>query len=268
MKTNPSSLKEYIDFLQSRGNYWLFRRGARKALNLSPDAFKVAAHRLIKKGRLQRVRGEFYIIVPLEYQAINTLPPTWFIDAFMAYLEQKYYVGLLSAAALHSAAHQQPMVFQVMTDQVTREIVIGKLKIQFIYKKNIKDRFYQEIKTETGMMHVATPEITACDLIRYMDVSGQVNHVATVLYELSEQIQVEQLARLVSQGDIELSVAQRLGYLLEILSLPIDLTLLEQAVKNKKPSNRWLVTKGKSTVILDNKKWHILVNEIVEIDEL
>lgn len=268
MKKDPVSLKEYVDFMQSRGNYWLLRQDAIKALALSAGAFKAAAHRLIKKGRLQRVRSEFYVIVPLEYQAINVLPATWFIDAFMAYLKQDYYVGLLSAAALHGAAHQQPMVFQVVTDKPTREITIGHVRIQFVYKKHIESFFFQEVKTETGMMHVATPEMTACDLVRYMESSGQVHHVATVLYELSEQIQVERLVDLVSQGSVELSVAQRLGYLLEILSLPIDLTLLEQAVKNKKPSNRWLVTKGRSTVILHDKKWHIWVNEAVEIDEL
>jgi len=29
-------------------------------------------------------------------------------------------VGVLSAAAIHGAAHQQPMIFQVVTDKPTR----------------------------------------------------------------------------------------------------------------------------------------------------
>ncbi|MGH7573003.1 MAG: type IV toxin-antitoxin system AbiEi family antitoxin domain-containing protein [Gemmatimonadota bacterium] len=57
--------------------------------------------------------------------------PSWLIDDLMRFLEQPYYVGLLSAAAIHGAGYQQPMVFQVITDQPTREIRIGRQRIEF-----------------------------------------------------------------------------------------------------------------------------------------
>ena len=63
------------------------------------------------------------------------LPATWFIDALMKHFSQEYYVGLLTAAALHGAAHQQPMTFQVITDKRTRNITVGELFIEFICKK-------------------------------------------------------------------------------------------------------------------------------------
>ena len=268
MKEDAISLGQYIDSLQSRGAYWFLRQDAMRALALSGDAFKMAAHRLVKKGRLRRIRGEFYALVPLEYRAIGSLPATWFIDALMQHLSQKYYVGLLSSASFHEAAHQQPMVFQVITDKRTRMITVGQVRIQFLYKKLISDHFFQQMKTDTGLMHVATPEMTAFDLVRYMGVSGQVNHVATVLCELAEQLNAEQLATLVAQGDVEISVAQRLGYLLETLALPVELTSLENVLKNKKLIKRWLVTKGQRIIISQNIKWHILVNETVEPDDL
>ena len=268
MKENIASLGQHLDSLQSTGLYWFLRRDAMHFLKLSDDAFKMAAHRLMKKGRLQRIRGEFYALVPLEYRATGSLPATWFIDALMQHLHQKYYVGLLSSAAFHEAAHQQPMIFQVITDKRTRMITAGQVRIQFLYKKSISDHFFQKMKTDTGMMHVATPEMTAFDLVRYMDVSGQVNHVATVLCELAEKLNAEKLAKLVEQDDVEISVAQRLGYLLEALALSVDLRLLENVLKNKKPIKRWLVTKGRRIIISQNRKWHILVNEIVEPDDL
>jgi predicted transcriptional regulator of viral defense system len=268
MKEETISLGQYIDSLQSRGVYWFLRQDAIQVLQLSSDAFKMAAHRLMKKGRLQRVRGEFYVLVPLEYQAINSLPATWFIDALMQHLHQKYYVGLLSAAALHGAAHQQPMTFQVITDKRTRMITAGQVRIQFLYKKSISNHFFQKMKTDTGTMNVATPEMTAFDLVRYMDVSGQVNHVATVLCELAEKLNAEKLAKLLEEGEVEISIAQRLGYLLETLALPVDLTFLENVLKNKKTIKRWLITKGERNIISHNKKWHILVNEILEPDDL
>ena len=53
---------------------------------------------------------------------------------------------------------------------------------------------YQLKKTMSGMMQIATPEMTAFDLVRYMDAAGQVNHVATVLCELVEQLDAKKLA--------------------------------------------------------------------------
>lgn len=268
MKEEITTLEQYANSLQSKGTYWFLRQDAMHALQLSGDAFKMAAHRLTKKGRLKRIRGEFYSLVPLEYRSIGSLPATWFIDALMKHLHQQYYVSLLSSAAFHGAAHQQPMVFQVITDKRTRMITAGQVRIQFLYKKSILNHFFQNMKTDTGIMQVATPEVTAFDLVRYMDVAGQINHVSTVLCELAEKLNAEQLAKLVEQDEVEISVAQRLGYLLEILEVPADLAPLENSLKNKKPTKRWLVTKGERTIISQNKKWHILVNEIVEPDDL
>lgn len=75
------------------------------------------------------------------------IPTTWFVDVMMRHFNQPYYVGLLNAAAFHGAAHQQPMVFQVMTTQPIRPIVLGQARLMFCYKKNILPDFYQPIKT-------------------------------------------------------------------------------------------------------------------------
>lgn len=42
----------------------------------------------------------------------------------MKFLGQPYYVGLLSAAALHGAAHHQPQEFQVVTNKQFRPAVL------------------------------------------------------------------------------------------------------------------------------------------------
>jgi predicted transcriptional regulator of viral defense system len=144
-------------------------------LQLSDNAFRKAAHRLITQIKLNRIRGDFYTVIPLEYRATGSLPATWFIDALMKYLNQNYYVALLTAAGLHEASHQQPMVFQVITNKPTRSITVGQVRIQFFYKKNIVPQSYQPIKTASGTMNVSIPEITAVDLVRYMTAAGQIS---------------------------------------------------------------------------------------------
>lgn len=263
-----STLSDYLENLQSRGQYCFERKKAMELLQMTDNAFKKAAHRLMKKTKINRIRGDFYTIIPIEYKATGSLPASWFIHQFMQYLEQPYYCGLLTAAALLGAAHQQPMVFQVITTKQMRPIEVGQLRIEFSYKKTIQTHFYRSIKTATGYMNVSTPEMTAFDLVRYMRVAGHIHHVATVLCELVAELTPQQLALLVEQGDVPVIDAQRLGYLLDVLDLSIDLQPLEQALKSKTLNQRLLVTDGDKTILEKNQRWHILVNESVEPDEL
>lgn len=268
MKGNITTLAAYLDHLRMDGQYWLSRKEAIETLNVSDKAFKLAAHRLSVKGSLKRVRGDFFIIVPPEHRAIGALPATWFIDALMGHLGQKYYVGLLAAAALHGAAHQQPMTFQVITNKATRNITVGQVFIEFICKINIQPYFYQLKKTMSGTIQVSTPEMTAFDLVRYINSAGQVNHVATVLCELVEQLNAEKLADHLKNDVVEITTAQRLGYLLDVLQLPIDLLPLENQLKKRKTSRRLLVLSSNEPVIEYNQRWHIEVNEQVEPDDI
>jgi predicted transcriptional regulator of viral defense system len=268
MKEEISTLPHYLEHLQSRGQYWFVRQEVLEKLQLTDNAFRKAAHRLMTQIKLNRIRGDFYTLIPLEYRATGSLPATWFIDALMKYLNQNYYVALLTAAGLHEAAHQQPMVFQVITDKPTRSITAGQVRIQFFYKKNIAPQSYQPIKTASGTMNVSTPEITAVDLVRYMTAAGQINQVATVLCELSERLNPKILATLLNDHVIETTAAQRLGYLLDILGAKIDLEPLVLALKEKKMQQRLLVAGSDQPVLSINCRWNILVNEPVEPDEL
>jgi predicted transcriptional regulator of viral defense system len=268
MKKDFSTLSDYIEYLQSRGQYIFERKKAMDLLQMTDNAFKKAAKRLVKKARIKRIRAGFYTIIPIEYKASGSLPASWFIHQLMQYLAQPYYCGLLTAAALLGAAHQQPMIFQVITAKQMRPIEVGQLRIEFIYKKTIQTYFYKPIKTATGYMNVSTPEMTAFDLMRYMRVAGHIHHVATVLCELVAELKPQQLAYLVAQGDVAVIDGQRLGYLLDVLGLSIDLKPLEQALKSKKLNQRLLVTDGDQTILEKNQRWQILINESVEPDEL
>lgn len=266
MKRENNDLSSYVESLQMRGQYIFYKSKALETLGFSESAFKFSANRLAKKGMIARTRGDFYIIIPLEYRSTACLPASWFIDNFMRYLDLPYYVGLLSAASLQGAAHQQPMVFQVITNQAIRPIRIGQLRLTFHRKRNLDPSFSMSMKTETGSMQVSTLEMTAYDLVRYVEASAQINNVATVLIELSEKINVDVLVDYAKKGFLELTIVQRLGYLLEQLNSSLPLTPLAEWVDAKKPNYRTLVTSNTSDVIARNVRWHIFVNEKIEAD--
>lgn len=209
-----SDLPSWVDSRQEQGLYFFTREEAIKTLQFSEEAFKKAAARLAKKNRILRIRSGFFVIVPLEYRTTGILPAEWFISDLMAYLEQPYYVGLLSAASLHGAAHQQPQQFQVVTTAPQREVRKKGLAIRFFFKTNFKATPVTQIKVQTGHIFVSSPEATALDLIRYARSIGGLDRVMTVLQELGESMSSARLIAAV-KAEGNLVCAQRLGWLME-----------------------------------------------------
>jgi predicted transcriptional regulator of viral defense system len=182
----------------------------------------------------------------------------------MRFLDQPYYVGLLSAAAIHGAAHQQPMVFQVITDRATRPARAGRVKIQFHINRRIEKRPGVELQTETGFMRVSTPEATALDLVRFVSAAGHIGNVATVLAELSEKLTPSALAKLADFYAVP--DVQRAGYLLEqIGEHDLARALAEWLEKHRYRQVTLVPGKPKGRRSAD-PKWRIFVNERVEVD--
>jgi predicted transcriptional regulator of viral defense system len=131
----------------------------------------------------------------------------------MDHLGVDYYAALLTAAQYHGAAHQKPVVFQIITNkQLKKELEFGQVRIDCLYKKSLKDLPTQNITVSTGYLKVSSPELTALDLLMYSNKSGGLNHIATILSELVESIDSEKLIALAKQLGKDVWL-QRLGYI-------------------------------------------------------
>jgi hypothetical protein len=106
----------------------------------------------------------FYVIIPPEYRKLECLPASQFIPQLMDYLGEDYYVGLLSAAQLHGAAHQQPQVFQVFVKTNRPQIKCGAVRVMFAAKHNVMHIPKEKINTPRGYLLISTKEATAFDL--------------------------------------------------------------------------------------------------------
>src|SRR5258708_3710949 len=264
MKT-AKTLPSWVDGLQSQGRYAFTSSEAISALGEKKIAYKRAAARLTRKGRLIVARRGFYVIVPLEYQTAGSPPPSWYMDALMKAWKHPYYVGLLSGAAIHGAAHQKPQEFQVVTDTRLRPLRVGRGKIHFFMKSTLALTPMTPIKTETGLMQVSTPEATALDLIRYEKSVGWLDHVATVLKELSERINPQILLR-IAKKEPEVSVVQRLGLLLEHVGASRAGAPLAGWVARQKPSMIALRPEKSPKTRDKRNRWNLIVNEKIETD--
>lgn len=267
---NNNYLLTWIENLQSWGNY-VFSLDQLKTdfPDISEQALMLALSRLSKKNRVLSVYKGFYLIVPPEYSSRGLLPPMLFIDKLMKYVDKPYYVGLLSAAALHGAAHQQPQEFFVVT--ISKQITTLKrgLKINYITKRNIPESFLEKRKTETGYVNVSTPELTAMDLVYYQSRIGGVNRAATVLNELAEVMKPELITGELIET-FSVPTLQRLGYILDVIlgqKVLADKLYAESMILKKEFFRQPLKAGGVKSGFPTNDQWKIIINTDIDIDE-
>lgn len=264
-EVKSGSLGELVDAFQAEGRYTFDRAEATAALQVSSQMLKKAAMRLAAKNRIAVPTRGFYVVVPLEYRTAGSPPPSWFIHDLMAHLGKPYYVGVLSAAGLHGAAHQQPQEFQVVTAVARRTMVAGRARIRFLGKRHLGKTATTEVTTETGTMRVSTPEATAIDLVRYVSAAGGLDNVATVLTELAESLDPARLLQAVA-GDGELIYAQRLGYLLGLVGAGELASKVAKLIDDENPRNVLLRPGRASRGCTVDRRWRVVVNEQVEAD--
>ncbi len=259
------TLPSFIDALQASGRYVFTRDEALRALGVSEVALKLAAQRLAQKHRLAMPRRGFFVIVPLEYSIAGAPPASWFVDDLMKYEQAHYYVGLLSAAALHGAAHHQPQETQVVTDRQMRPTTAGRSRLRFFIKRELAQTPTEELRTDTGTMRVSTPDATALDLVRYAQSLGGLGAVTAVLAELAERIDPQRLMR-VARADVELSIVQRTGYLLDRVGARDKTTPLADWLATQRPRRALLRAGSGPRRGVADARWGILENERIEVE--
>jgi len=259
-----STIPEWIQEIQAEGRYTFSRLEAQSATGRSTVAAQAALRRLSNSGRIVSPRRGFFVIVPPEYRVAGAPPPSWFIDDLMGFLGQPYYVALLSAAAIHGASHQQPMTFQVLTSAPIRPVAAGRVQIQFFTSGLVEKVPVVDVQTETGTMRVATPAVTAFDLVHHPRGTGYLSNTATVLIEMAEEIDVGELVELAPLYRIP--DVQRLGFLLDFVG----------ETKLAEPMADWLRSRHPRKILLRpdrplseflNSRWRVLINEDLELDQ-
>lgn len=257
------NLEDFVNQTRAYGRYSFSREEIKKNFDLSDKAMDQALYRLKAKKKIAKVRKGFYAIITPEYSKAEMIPPHLFIDDLMKSLEKRYYVGLFSAAALHGAAHQQPMEYYVVTEKpALRDIKTRKLRINFYVKKSWSQEDIIQKKTDAGYINVSSPELTALDLLSY---GSGINRSFTVLEELIEEISPSQLAR-VAKKYPQMASVQRLGYLLEReLQNEKLANAVRQAIKDKTLYPVSLL-KGSDDKGEIDQEWKVIKNTDVESD--
>ncbi len=257
-------LAAYVDELQAHGRYSFALSEAKENIkNLGGD-IQTAASALVERARLASPEPGYYVIVPVEYRAAGSPPPTWYIDAWMRWAEEEYYVGLLTAAAFHGAAHHQPQTFQVVVAKERAKVTIGRSRLEFVHIDNIEGVATLREQTETGELTLSSPEATALDLVQHASACGGVSAVATILVDLGGELEPGSLATVARSHSVE--TIQRTGWLLDRVGFSQLAGDLRMLLKDKTPKAIPLRLNGVSSAMAA-EPWLVATDRDVEIDE-
>jgi predicted transcriptional regulator of viral defense system len=262
MQMKPDGLG-YIRSLLAKGRYTFTRTEAAAALQRQSSALNKVLGRLRADGWLLPLGKQFFVIVDPQNQAMGTVPPSWFIDAWAVTKGLDYYVGGLSAAEWHGAAHQRPQTFQVVVNRSMRGFQLPSIPLQLLFRKQILPEMWELKKVPTGYVHVSTPEVTAYDLLSLRTACPSLDHAATVLVELGEVMQSSRVTKLCSFG--ELATLQRLGWMLDRSGWGRLTNGLAKALGEKSPAWVSLMPNASSEGRRD-PTWHVIENTDVQPD--
>ena len=237
----------------------------------SEQIMKNELNRLCSNKAIANVYRGFYVIIPVHYVLRGSIPATYYIDQLMAYLNKPYYVCMLSAAELLGVAHQRPQQFSVMTTYPRRQLVTTRIvTTDWFYRDTLPKDALITKNTETGVVCISNSLLTAADLVQNQQHVGGLSRVATILEELTEQIDVNsQLPALMPY--VKTVTWQRLGYLLE--SVIGDNETADKFYEQLRASSARMVYKPLSTSAEDNpsnrdSRWKININVEIETDDI
>ena len=264
-------LEYWIEECQSKGKLAFSLNELRQIFEKdSETSLRRLLDRLSGKGKIVSVFKGYYIIVPPQYSAKGMLPPAIIIDSLMNFLDRKYYVALLNAAAFHGASHQQPQEYFIVTEYpVLRATHKKGIRINYISTRLLPpESLIEKRNTETGYINVSNPLLTAIDLVNYEKKIGGLNRASTVISELLETAKRNDVSKeLITYASV--SSLQRLGYILdEVLNKNELADRIYVLSKRAGVSFYWIPLKasGKKSKEFLNEKWKLMINTEIETD--
>ena len=260
----PPRARNVIADLAAHGRYHFTSSELHSALGVSKAAVRQALSRLASKGEIASPARGFYVIVPPEYKRLGCLPADQFIPALMDQRNIRYYVGLLSAAQYHGAAHHRPQEFQVVVERNRPAIVCGAVRVVFVARRNLAAVPVERFNNPRGTVIASTVEATAIDLVGYMNRAGGVDRLAGILSELGEDMDPECLIDAAKSASI--LWAQRLGYLLEHVGVEDRVVPLKEYVRQRARNYTKLLPGADARDAPRSKDWRLLVNARFDAD--
>lgn len=261
------TVADYIKQCLSVEEYSFSLNELQAKLDKSETSIKSELSRLIEKKSIVNLRKGFYLIIPPRYSKQGQVPIQLYIEKLFKYLNRNYYLGFYSAAKFHGASHQQTQRDYLMTEKPKlNDIKKNTFDIRFFTTSKWSNKNLLDKKSDAGVFKISSPALTAVDLIHHQTKLGGLNRMLAILEELTEEINQNDIAELLTWYPHK-STLQRFGYLLE--EVEADKNLSNQIKKHLKKSRFFPVLlspkTGQKPGAVDNF-WKVAINIKLESD--
>lgn len=266
MNTNTPDVRpaNLADWMLARGRSSATTAELSELLGLAPELVRVRLNPYVHRGQWVSPARRLWVPVPVEYRLWGAPEGIEVIDTMMRHLDVLYYVGWLTAAALHGAAHHAPQVFQVAVSRHVADREVGRTKFRFATRQNLPALPVIERTTRSGVARVATPEVTVLDLASDLALAGGIDNAATVILGLAEdRLDVVALAEL--SRIFPAAAVRRAGWILETIGGRDDLQPLVEATQSRKEAASLLTAPGPKSGTMD-RRWSLRVNADVDAE--
>ncbi len=257
---------DLADWLLAHGRSAVDTAEAADLLGVPDDHVRVRLAPAVRAHRIVSPSRGLWIAVPPEYRTWGAPPALDFLDPLMAHLHRDYYVGWLSAAEIHGAAHQRPQVTQVAVDRQLADRDLGRARLRFHTQARAGTLPRARHTVPTGQVWVSTPELTALDLADRPSLGAGHSNVATVLAELAEAQTLDPARILDAAAGFPGAALRRLGYLLELVEAEVDADPLAVHVAADPLALPALLDPASPRRGSVSERWGLLVNTDVEPD--
>jgi predicted transcriptional regulator of viral defense system len=208
---------EFLSRLSAEGESIISTAEAQKAWRGSTP-IDLVLHRLEKKGWLQRLDRGVYLLIPLEAGPERVWSESPLV--IVPYLIQPAAVAYWSALHYWQMTEQIPRITFVQSTKRKRPLEIQGVQFRFISIK--EGRFFgiAERKIEDKKFKVTDREKTLIDCADRPDLSGGIAQLSQALQNEHAQVDWKKLETYFERWGGG-TVVKRLGYLVEVLDLPI-----------------------------------------------
>ena len=265
-------LQEWVNNEMLRGRYIFTKEDVLGLhLQISDQALQNSLKRLSARRSIMSPWQNFYVIIPTEYKLRGIVPPSFYIDRLMKFLNRDYYVSLLTAAEMNGASHQKAMVFHATVNGgPIRSGIKNGTRLEFTLRQDLPLDFVKQVKTQMGYMNASGAELTALDIVAEEQKIGGLSRTAELLVELSESTQWDE-TKIPLLEHFSCATIQRLGYLLELIEETDQANHLYSLLKQSGKTMRKIPLKQSvaiSSNMQANERWKVIKNYEIEIDDI
>lgn len=254
---------QLADWLLARGRASITTPEVAQILQIPQDQVRRRLHAPARRGEWVSPARGLWIPVPPQYRLWGAPEGIEIVEALMGHLDSAYYVGWLSAAQIHGAAHQAPQVFQVATERVVHDRRVGRTRFVFQTRSALGQVPTVRHPTRSGAAVVSSREATVLDVAADITLSGGIDNAATVIIELADDgLDLDTLAAAAALHSA--AAIRRVGWTLDHLA-GVDTDAIHQLTERHTAAPSMLDPTGPTTGRLD-PRWQIRVNRDVEAE--